>query len=118
MRIVLICLISFTLLAGGCSWIKFPGVHKVAIQQGNIVDQEMIDKLLPGMTKSQVRFVLGTPLVTDTFNQTRWDYFYSRKSPAGKETQEQVTIFFDQDDKLERMSGDYMPTPAAEPEAK
>lgn len=118
MRIVLICLISFTLLASGCSRIKFPGVHKVAIQQGNIVDQEMIDKLLPGMTKSQVRFVLGTPLVTDTFNQTRWDYFYSRKSPSGKETQEQVTIFFDQDDKLERMTGDYMPTPAAEPEAK
>jgi outer membrane protein assembly factor BamE len=78
----------------------------------------MIDKLLPGMTKSQVRFVLGTPLVADTFNQSRWDYFYSRKAPSGKETQEQVTIFFDEDDKLERMTGDYLPSTAAEPEPK
>ena len=112
MRIVQICLISLTLLATGCSWVKFPGVHKVVIQQGNIVDQEMIDKLRPGMTKSQVRFVLGTPLVADTFNQSRWDYFYSLKASDGKTTQEQMTIFFDKDEKLERMSGDYLPSTA------
>ena len=69
----------------------------------------MIDKLRPGMTKSQVRFVLGTPLVVDTFNQSRWDYYYNRLSSQGKETQEQVTIFFNAEDKLERMSGDYLP---------
>ncbi len=78
----------------------------------------MIDKLLPGITKSQVRFVLGTPLVADTLNQARWDDFYSRKSVSGKETQELETIFFDGDDKLERMTGDYLPSDAAEPEAK
>jgi outer membrane protein assembly factor BamE len=112
MRIVLICLISLSLLGTGCSLPQFPSVHKVDIQQGNIVDQEMIDKLRPGMTKSQVRFVLGTPLVADTFNQSRWDYYYSRKTPDGKVTQEQVTIFFDAEDKLERMTGDYLPSTA------
>lgn len=117
MRIFLICLLSISLFSTGCSWIKFPGVHKVDIQQGNIVDQEMIDKLRPGMTKSQVRFVLGTPLVVDTFNQSRWDYFYSRVKSNGEKSQEQVTIFFDADDKLERMTGDYLPS-AAVPEAR
>lgn len=117
MRLVLLCLISLSLLSTGCSWVKFPGVHKVDVQQGNIVDQEMIDKLRPGMTKSQVRFVLGTPLVVDTFNQSRWDYYYNRVTSQGKETQEQVTIFFNAEDKLERMSGDYLPTTAI-PEAK
>lgn len=117
MRLVLLCMISLTLLSSGCSWVKFPGVHKVDVQQGNIVDQEMIDKLRPGMTKSQVRFVLGTPLVVDTFNQSRWDYFYNRVTSQGKETQEQVTVFFDAEDKLERMTGDYLPSTAI-PEAK
>mgnify|MGYP000846963211 FL=1 len=117
MRLVLLCLISLSLLSTGCSWVKFPGVHKVDVQQGNIVDQEMIDKLRQGMTKSQVRFVLGTPLVVDTFNQSRWDYYYSRVTSQGKETQEQVTIFFNAEDKLERITGDYLPTTAT-PEAK
>jgi len=117
MRLVLLCLISLSLFSTGCSWVKFPGVHKVDVQQGNIVDQEMIDKLRPGMTKSQVRFVLGTPLVVDTFNQSRWDYYYSRVTSQGKETQEQVTIFFNAEDKLERITGDYLPTTAV-PEAK
>ena len=117
MRILLICLISLSLLTTGCSWLKFPGVHKVDIQQGNIVDQEMIDKLRLGMTKSQVRYVLGTPLVVDTFNQSRWDYFYSRVTSQGKETQKQVTIFFDAEDKLERITGDYLPSTAT-PEAR
>ena len=90
MRLTIICLITFSLLSTGCSWLKFPGVHKVDIQQGNIVDQEMIDKLRPGMSMSQVQFVLGTPLVIDTFNQKRWDYFYSRVTSAGRKTEERV----------------------------
>tara|TARA_B110000046_G_scaffold186022_1_gene231482 strand:+ start:7354 stop:7710 length:357 start_codon:yes stop_codon:yes gene_type:complete len=112
MRIVLTLLISLTLLATGCSWIKFPGVHKVQITQGNIVDQEMIDKLLPGMTKSQVQFVLGTPLIADTFDQQRWDYLYTRLSPTDVKTEERVTIYFDSEGNLLRMSGDYLPTSA------
>lgn len=112
MRIVTTLLFSFILLTTGCSWVKFPSVHKVNIQQGNIVDQEMIDKLRPGMTKSQVQFVLGTPLVIDTFDQQRWDYFFSRLSATGVKTEENVTIYFDEQDKLERMTGDYLPSSA------
>jgi outer membrane protein assembly factor BamE len=78
-------------------------VHKVDIQQGNILDQDMVDKLLPGMTKSQVRFVLGTPLIADTFNQARWDYIYRRVSAAGEKTEENVTVYFDNEDKLDRI---------------
>jgi outer membrane protein assembly factor BamE len=112
MRLTIICLITFSLLSTGCSWLKFPEVHKVAIQQGNIVDQEMIDKLRPGMSMSQVQFVLGTPLVIDTFNQKRWDYFYSRLSSTGRKTEERVTIYFDSQGNLERMTGDYLPSSA------
>jgi outer membrane protein assembly factor BamE len=117
MRLVLFCLISLSLLSTGCSWVQFPGVHKVDVQQGNIVDQEMVDKLRLGMTKSQVRFVLGTPLVVDTFNQSRWDYFYNRVTSQGRETQQQVTIFFNKEDELERITGDYLPSTAT-PEAR
>jgi outer membrane protein assembly factor BamE len=112
MRLAVISVILFSLLSSGCSWIKFPGVHKVDVQQGNIVDQEMIDKLRPGMTKSQVQFVLGTALVKDTFNQKRWDYFYSRVDSRGIKTEERVTIYFDSEGNLERMTGDYLPSSA------
>jgi len=112
MRLALICLIFVSVFTAGCSWLKFPGVHKIDIQQRNIVDQEMIDKLRPGMTQSQVQFVLGTPLVVDTFNRLRWDYFYSRVTSAGVATEERVTIYFDAEGKLERMTGDYLPSSA------
>jgi outer membrane protein assembly factor BamE len=112
MRLAFICLILFSLFSTGCSWLKFPGVHKVDIQQGNIVNQEMIDKLRPGMTQSQVQFVLGTPLMVDTFNNMRWDYFYSRLSSYGVKTEERMTIYFDDEGKLERMTGDYLPSSA------
>ena len=61
---------------------------------------------------AQVQFVLGTPLVIDTFNQKRWDYFYSRISSAGIKTEERVTIYFDAEDNLTRMTGDYLPSSA------
>ncbi|MDG1475303.1 MAG: outer membrane protein assembly factor BamE, partial [Porticoccaceae bacterium] len=76
MRFFILTLIFITLLSSGCSWIKFPGVHKINVQQGNILDQEMVDKLQPGMSKTQVQFVLGTPIVTDSFNTGRWDYVF------------------------------------------
>ena len=72
----------------------------------------MIDKLRPGMTKPQVQFVLGTPLISDTFNQKRWDYYYSRVNSNGQRTEEQETVFFDNDGKLLRITGDYLPTSA------
>jgi outer membrane protein assembly factor BamE len=94
-------------------------VYKLDIQQGNVVTQEMVDKLKPGMTRAQVRYVLGTPLVQDAFHQNRWDYFYSFKKSADDvaETRRLTLIF--KDDILHSVHGDVAvrqgePTPAAD----
>ena len=72
--------------------------YKAEIQQGNAVTQEMINKLKPGMTRSQVRFVLGTPLITDPFHPDRWDYYYSLRR-INEETTEarRLTVIFNND---------------------
>ena len=92
MRHVLFAAILALLLSGCLS------VYKLEVQQGNVVTQEMIDKLKPGMTPSQVRFVMGTPLVTDPFHPDRWDYYYylRRANEAVGETQ-RVTVVFKND---------------------
>ena len=101
-----------SLSLGGCSYFQFPGVHKVEVQQGNIVDQEMIDQLRPGMTKSQVRYVMGTPLIADTFNQDRWDYFFSKQKGANLLEKESVTVYFE-NGLLTKIVGDYQPSSAS-----
>lgn len=88
---------------------KLPNVHKFDIQQGNVITQDMIDQLRPGMTKSQVRFVMGTPLISDTFNEDRWDYYYSLSPSNGEEVRERMAIFFE-NDQLEGFRGDFIPT--------
>lgn len=114
-------LLTTTVLLTGCSYmkypnmaklLKYPNVHKLVIRQGNIIDQEMIDQLRPGLTRSQVRYILGTPLIADTFNQSRWDYYYSIKVPGLKEMRERVSIYFSED-KLSYFTGDYLPSSVA-----
>ena len=109
MRLSAIFLLILLIFASACSWIKFPSIHKVEIQQGNIITQEMVDKLQLNMTKPQVKFTLGTPLIIDTFEQTRWEYFFSYVDSNGKKTQRQVSLFFDNEGKLSRVTGDYIP---------
>lgn len=89
---------------------QFPGVYKIAIAQGNIITQEMIDQLEPGMTRRQVVFVMGTPLVRDPYNQNRWDYVFNYQPGGGVRGQERVTLFFD-NDQLVSLSGDFEPGP-------
>lgn len=101
-------------MVAGCSYLKLPEVHRVSVQQGNIITQDMVDQLRPGMTRSQVRYILGTPLIADSFTPDRWDYFYSLKRPNRNELRERITVYFD-NDKLVRLSGDYMPNPNAAP---
>ena len=73
-------------------------IYKAEIQQGNVVTQEMIDKLKPGMTPSQVRFVMGTPLISDPFHQDRWDYYYYlRRSNESSGESQRVTVVFKKD---------------------
>jgi outer membrane protein assembly factor BamE (lipoprotein component of BamABCDE complex) len=69
----------------------------------------MVDQLRPGMTKRQVIFVMGTPLVRDPFNQDRWDYIYSFQPGGGERGQESISVFFE-DDALIRFAGDFAPT--------
>lgn len=90
----------------GCS---FPGVYKIDIQQGNVVSQDMIDQLRPGMTRRQVRFIMGNPLITDTFHANRWDYLYSIQPGGSQRQQERVSLVFDGNDQLVGLAGDFMP---------
>jgi outer membrane protein assembly factor BamE len=97
---------------------KVPGVtpYRMVIQQGNFISQEMVGQLKPGMTKEQVRFVLGTPLVTDIFHADRWDYVFYREMPDGKREQRNLSVVFE-NDKLARIIGDLLPAPGAAPQA-
>lgn len=101
--------IVFALLATvGCI-----SAYKADIQQGNVITQEMVDKLKPGMTKSQVRFVLGTPLIVDPFHPERWDYIHLYKKHAGAPAEtRQFTVIFD-GDTMARVEGEMSMTPGA-----
>lgn len=94
------------LALAGCS---FPGVYKVDIQQGNVVTQDMIDQLRPGMTQRQVRFIMGNPMLVDTFHPNRWDYLYSIQPGGGQRLQERISLMFNDQGLLAGLSGDFMP---------
>jgi outer membrane protein assembly factor BamE len=99
-------LISLTIVClCACS---FPGVYKINVEQGNIVTQEMVDQLKPGMNRRQVRFILGTPLVEDTFNQNRWDYLYVKRNGEKVLSESRLMVEFE-GDALVRVSGDLVP---------
>ena len=83
--------------------------HKIDIQQGNYVDQEMVAKLKPDMTRSQVRFILGTPLVADVFHPNRWDYVYLIGKAGDVRRQRKLTVVFE-GDKLKFIDGDVVPS--------
>ena len=94
----------------GCA--EFPGVYKIDIEQGNVITEEMVEQLRPGMTKRQVRFIMGMPLIQDTFNQERWDYLHSISRRGGEREQQNLTLFFSEDERLRSMSSRYF-TPNA-----
>ena len=92
-----------------CSGFLAP--HKIVIQQGNHVDQLMIDKLEPGMTKKQVKYVMGTPLVIDTFDSNRWHYISSYSRGNDEFAVASLTLVFENDE-LAYFTGDYKPSDA------
>lgn len=94
--------------------------YRMEIQQGNFITQDMLSQLKPGMTRDQVKFILGTPLLVDPFHTDRWDYVFLR-SPENSEQVEQrrITVFFSGEGLLQRVSGDVVaagaaPKPAAQ----
>jgi outer membrane protein assembly factor BamE len=89
--------------------------HKIEVKQGNFVDQPMIDKLKHGMSRSQVRFVLGTPLVQDALHPDRWDYVYMEGKAGDVKRERRVSVLFEQD-KLVQIESESRP-PKSEPSA-
>jgi outer membrane protein assembly factor BamE len=88
-------------------WIFSP--YRPDIQQGNFVSQEMLNQLKVGQTRDQVRFILGSPLLTDVFHDDRWDFPFYLARGNGELTTSRVTVFF-KDDKVERFEGGNLPT--------
>jgi outer membrane protein assembly factor BamE len=85
--------------------------YKVEVVQGNFVSREQVDALRPGMSRQQVKDILGTPLVTSLFHADRWDYVFTIKRQGVDPQQRRLTVFF-RGDALERHEGDKMPTEA------
>lgn len=102
-------LTSLTLVS--CSTIlnNLPGVYTLEIQQGNIIDQAMIDQLRPGMNKRQVLYIMGSPMLDDVFHKNRWDYLYSNQPSGEDRVQKQVSLFFE-NDQIVGIQGDFRPS--------
>ena len=92
-----------------------PGLkpYRMSIQQGNVVTQDMVEKLKPGMTRQQVRFVMGTPPIADTFHQDRWDYVYYLNK-GGRVVEHRRIVLLFEGDTLKRIEGDVTPLAAAD----
>ena len=106
MRYFIILLIALLTACGSAA----PSVKpfKMDIQQGNVVTSKMLLQLRPGMTKSQVRFIMGTPLIVDSFHKDRWDYFYQLRQAGKIVEQRRVILDFDKDF-LTKVRGDVVP---------
>lgn len=105
-----------SLMLAACSVTNYLNPYLVDVRQGNYVTQEMVAQLKPGMTKDQVRFALGTPMVADVFHGERWDYVYRFKPGRGEAQQRHLVVFFDQG-KLVRVGGDVVASGSAASEA-
>ena len=100
-------LLLATVLSGCSSVPRIVNEYKIDVQQGNVLTQEMVSQLKPGLTKDQVRFILGTPMLIDVFHPNRWDYVYRlQKGNTGAVEMRKFTAFFDANEKLVRVSGD------------
>jgi len=109
----LVPLLAGALLASACAVPKLPQIHKITVQQGNVITQDMVDKLQPGMTREQVAFIMGEPVVRNIFNQDRWDYIYTIRIPGRFENERRFTVFFE-NDALLSLAGDLAPSDAKE----
>ncbi|HSH72238.1 MAG TPA: outer membrane protein assembly factor BamE [Methylophilaceae bacterium] len=107
-------IILLALLSASCSS-TIPSLkpYRMDIQQGNVVNSKMMSQLRPGMTKSQVRFILGTPLIQDSFHSNRWDYFYQMRKGGAIIEQRRVILDFE-NDLLKGVRGDVIPASTSE----
>ncbi|SPA26636.1 putative outer membrane lipoprotein, SmpA/OmlA family [Cupriavidus taiwanensis] len=115
---LVVSLLAAALLAGACSAYDSTSrkvanaitPYRINIVQGNFVSREAASQLREGMTRDQVKFLLGTPLLTDVFHANRWDYVFSfRRGNTSVVQQRRYTVFFD-GDRLVKFGGDELPS--------
>ncbi|PKM22458.1 MAG: outer membrane protein assembly factor BamE [Gammaproteobacteria bacterium HGW-Gammaproteobacteria-14] len=92
MRTTLLILILATTV--GCSTLRFPGVYRIDIPQGNFVTEEMLGQLSPGMSPEQVRYVLGMPTLIDPFTSDTWFYLMTLQPGKGEKLEQQIVVHF------------------------
>jgi len=104
-------IVVLALLLNACSVpkLRLPRVYKQNVQQGNVLTQDMIDQLRPGMTRSQVAFIMGEPVFRNPFDDNRWDYVYSIEVPGVFNQQQRVSLFFVEEE-LTYITGDVVPS--------
>jgi outer membrane protein assembly factor BamE len=95
------------LVLGACSRVpRVVNEYRIDVQQGNVLNQEMVSQLRPGLSRDQVRFILGTPLLADVFHGERWDYvFRLEEGKSRKVTARHLSVLFDRDGRLARVAG-------------
>ncbi len=87
-----------SLIAAALAGLLSACVYRVDVQQGNLLDQQDIDAVQIGMSRSQVRFLLGTPMVEDPFSRDRWDYmYYFQRGRARRPEQRWLIVYFEGD---------------------
>lgn len=109
--------VVLTLLSlGACSSVpRIVTEYRMDVQQGNVLTQDMVAQLRPGLTREQVRFILGTPILIDMFHADRWDYLYRlQKGRNGEVETRRFTVFFDGEGKLYRVAGDVVASQGGE----
>lgn len=96
------------LCLAACSYVpRIVTEYRIDVQQGNVLDQQMVSQLKPGQTREQVRFLLGTPMLTDMFHANRWDYVYRLQDGRTNAVEmRRLTVFFDGEGRLEKVAGD------------
>jgi outer membrane protein assembly factor BamE len=100
-----------SILSTGCS--SIPGVYSIDIEQGNRINQEMINQLRATMTKRQILYIMGSPMLRDVFHKERWDYLYSSKKDGQDREQKRISLYF-KDDMLTSIQGDFKPNTQVE----
>lgn len=104
-RHVFLLAAAVAIFSSGCSVVDKLRPYRIDVRQGNLVTQEMVSQLKKGMTREQVRFALGTPLLDDIFHADRWDYVYRFTEGHGEPEQRKLTLHFE-NDQLVRVAGD------------
>lgn len=96
-KILLFLSVTSTFILSGC-------IHKMDIEQGNVITPEMVSKLHTGMSDEQVKNIMGTPMLLDTFDDNRIDYVYTYKPAHGNMTEKNITLIF-RNHRLREISG-------------